>query len=66
MRDPKRLCDAYDEILHLHMTYMPDIRIGQFWCNFVQWFNRVYRRDIFYVEDSEILKYMKVFVGEEE
>lgn len=48
------------------MIYMPDIRIGQFWCNFVQWFTRVYRRDIFYVEDSEILKYMKIFVGEEE
>lgn len=64
MRDPNRLYKFYDELRRLHMTYMSDIRFGQFISIFIKWLSS---RDIdaFNPEEDEMLIYLKEFFGEE-
>ena len=64
MRDPNRLYKFYDELRRLHMTYMSDIRCGQFIAMFLKgWASRGI--DSFFPEENEMLKYLKEFCGEE-
>ena len=48
------------------MTYMPDWRVGQFWMNFLGWVQNVKNRDPFFLEESEMLTYLKEYCGEKE
>ena len=47
------------------MTYMPDCRVGQFWMNFLVWIQSEKKRDPFFLEEDEMLTYLKEFCGEE-
>lgn len=64
MRDPNRLYKFYDELRRLHMTYMSDIRFGQFISIFLKWLSSR-DVDVFNPEEDEMLKYLKEFCGEE-
>lgn len=65
MRDPNRLNDFYNEVARLHSVHFPDWRAGQFWLNFLGWLNSEKKRDPFFSEESEMLKYLREFCGEE-
>lgn len=64
MRDPNRLYNFYNEVTRLHMTYGPDWRIGQFWDIFKKWLDGCKHIDIYYLEDNELLEYLKEMCGE--
>lgn len=66
IRDPNRLYNFYNEVTRLHMTYMPDWRVGQFWMNFLGWVQNEKRCDPFFSEESEMLTYLKEYCGEKE
>lgn len=55
MRDPNRLYSFYDELRKLHMTYAPDWRFGQMIMNIFC------TRDIFYMEEDEVLEEVKKY-----
>ena len=55
MRDPNRLYNFYDEVIRLHMEYLPHMRVGEFWWNFKMWCS-LKEPDLFYVEDDQILE----------
>ena len=65
IRDPNRLYDFYNEVTRLHMTHMPDWRVGQFWMNFLSWIHNEKKRDPFFPEEDEMLTYLKEFCEEE-
>lgn len=46
------------------MTYRPDWRIGQFWDGFKKWLDGCKHIDIYYLEDNELLEYLKEMCGE--
>lgn len=66
IRDSNRLHNFYKEVTRLHMTHMPDLRVGQFWMNFLSWVQNVKKRDPFFPEELEMLTYLKEFCGEKE
>ena len=66
IRDPNRLYNFYNEVTRLHMTYMPDWRVGQFWMNFLGWVQNEKKRDPFFQEESEMLTYLREYCGEKE
>lgn len=66
IRDSNRLYSFYNEVTRLHITYMPDWRVGQFWMNFLGWVQNEKKRDPFFSEESEILTYLREYCGEEE
>mgnify|MGYP004554511011 FL=1 len=66
IRDPNRLYNFYNEVTRLHMTYMPDWRVGQFWMNFLGWVQNEKKCDPFFPEESEMLTYLKEYCGEKE
>lgn len=58
MRDPNRLHKFYDELKRIHMEYVPDWRFGQMIMNIFG------GRDIFYMEEEDILQKVKEYFGE--
>lgn len=50
MRDPNRLYGFYDELRRIHMEHVPNWRFGQMISNIF------HDKDIFYMEEDEILK----------
>ena len=66
IRDPNRLYNFYNEVTRLHMTYMPDLRVGQLWMNFLGWVQNEKKCDPFFPEESEMLTYLKEYWGEED
>lgn len=65
MRDPNRLYSFYNELGRIHRTYYMDLRFGQFMYSFFTWVSREKNKDIFYIEEDEMLQYLKEFVGKE-
>lgn len=65
MRDPNGLYNFYNEVTRLHITYFPDWRVGQFWMNFLSWVENEKKRYPFFVEESEMLTYLREYCGEE-
>ena len=65
MRNPNRLYNFYNEVTRLHMTYMPDLRAGQFWMNFLHWVQNEKTQDPFFPEEEQMLTYLKEYCGEE-
>ena len=63
MRDANRLYNFYNKNRENHMK-LPDWRFGQFILNFISWYYNKYKMDIFYIEDDDMLKYIKEFVDE--
>ena len=59
MRDPNRIDKVLDEIKTLWKKY-PDLRLGQLICNVLQ------DPALYYVEDNELVKYLKAYYGVEE
>jgi hypothetical protein len=62
MRDPNRLNDIYLELMEIHKRYAPDIRFGQLMHNFTRWLELDMEKDIFYIGDDKIMKYMKQYL----
>ena len=65
MRDPNRLYNFYNEVTRLQIKYYPDWRVGQFMINFLYWIQNDKKRDTFYIEEDELLTYLKEYCGEE-
>ena len=63
MRDIDRLDNLYYELKKIHENF-PDWRFGQFIVNFTTWFHNKYHRDFFYIEDNNMLYYIKKFIKE--
>ena len=63
MRDINRLDNFYDELKKIH-KYVPDWRFGQFIMNFMSWYYTKYKRDCFYIEEDEMIKYIEEFIDE--
>ena len=57
--DPNRLYNFYNEVTRLHITYMTDWIVGQFWMNFLGLLQNEKKRDPFFPEESEMLTYLK-------
>ena len=58
MRDPNRIdkfCDELAELWHK----VPDWRFGQFMINMMSHYMSEHGRDVFYVEDNELMLQMK-------
>jgi len=55
MQDPKRLDNFYEELKNLHKTSVPDWRFGQMLMNVFA------MKDMFYLEEDEILKEVKEY-----
>lgn len=64
-RDPNRLYNFYNEVTRLHMTYVPDWRVGQFWMNFLAWVQIKKKCDPFLFEESKMLTYLKEYCRDE-
>lgn len=64
MRDQNRLYNFYNELQRIHMKY-PDVRFGQLFSNFTKWLLYVKNKDIFYIEEDELLKLFKEYMKED-
>ncbi len=64
MRDPKRLDRFYDEMKRIHQRSFPDWRFGQLMSNFLGWVVGEKKRDIFFPEEDEMMRYFKEFASE--
>ena len=65
MRDPNRIdkfCDELKTIWHK----VPDWRFGQFMVNMDQIIHIHYDKDMFYIEDDDMLEIMKDYFKEQE
>lgn len=58
MRSPTRIPRFMSSVGNLWMSYYPDWRFGQLMENIVSAYYNKYGRDIFYVEDEEMLKFI--------
>jgi len=65
MRDPNRIdkfCNELAELWHK----VPDWRFGQFMVNMDQIIHIYYDKDMFYIEDDDMLEIMKDYFKEQE
>lgn len=51
MRKPERLDNFYTELLDIHKTFFPDLRVGQLFMNLKEEYG-----DLFYYEEDEMIK----------
>ena len=63
MRDINRLDKFYNELKRIH-KYVHDWRFGQLMMNFIGWYYEKYKRDCFYIEEDEMIKYIEEFIDE--
>ena len=63
MRDPDRLDNFYFQLREIHKTQFPDWRFGQLMSNFLEWVFSEKKRDPFFPEENEMLKYFKEFAN---
>jgi hypothetical protein len=61
MRDKERLNNFYDIMRILHKNTFPDWRFGQLISNFFGWIYQEKKRDIFYIEEKEMLEYFEEY-----
>jgi hypothetical protein len=62
MRDKNRIPEFTKELEKVWMRYYPDWRFGQLMMNFLNYVALEYKRDPFFPEESEMLKYLKEYV----
>jgi len=54
MRDPNRIKPFCDDFATLWSRY-PDLRCGQIFSNIARYIQLEYQKDIFYIEDDELM-----------
>ena len=65
MRDIKRLDVFYNELMKIHKENFPDWRFGQLTNNLERWLQANKGIvDMFFIEEDEMLQYLKEFVGD--
>lgn len=64
MRDVNRLYKFYDELRDIHMTYFPDWRFGQMIINVLGDWQAKNKRDIFFLEEDEMIQIFHNYVKE--
>lgn len=64
MRKSERLDYYYDEKCRLHKKYLPDWRVGQLDSNFYGWLMEEQKRDLFFPEEDEMLRWFKMYMKE--
>ena len=63
MRDKERLNNFYYIMKILHKNIFPDWRFGQLISNFFGWIYQEKKRDIFFIEEKEMLEYFEEYCG---
>lgn len=61
MRDKNRISVFTKELERVWMQCYPDLRFGQLMMNFLNYVALEHKRDPFFPEESEILKYLKEY-----
>jgi hypothetical protein len=61
MRDVNRIPKFTKELEKIWMRYYSDLRFGQLMMNFLNYVALEHKRDPFFPEESEILKYLKEY-----
>lgn len=61
MRDPTRIKPLMARFAHKWMKNLPDWRFGQLMSNFLGWVYQTTGKDIFFIEDDEILELVDKF-----
>ena len=59
MRNKDRIPQFTKELEKVWMRYYPDLRFGQLMINFLNYVALEYKRDPFFPEEPEMLKYLK-------
>lgn len=62
MRDANRIKPFCDEFAELWAQY-PDLRFGQIMYCVADWADNRYGKDIFYIEEDELMEIIKEFLG---
>lgn len=62
MRDVNRIPKFTKELEKIWIQYYSDLRFGQLMMNFLNYVALEYKRDPFFPEESEMLKYLKEYV----
>ena len=63
MRNPERLDSVYFHLCEIHKKSFPDMRLGQFLLNALGWINSTKKRDPFFPEEEQMIKYIREFAG---
>lgn len=61
MRDKNRISGFTKELERVWMQCYPDLRFGQLMMNFLNYVALEHKRDPFFPEESEMLKYLKEY-----
>lgn len=61
MRDKNRIPVFMSELERVWTQYYPDLRFGQLMMNFLNYVALEHKRDPFFPEESEMLKYLKEY-----
>lgn len=61
MRDKNRMPVFMRELERVWMQWYPDLRFGQLMMNFLNYVALEHKRDPFFPEESEMLKYLKEY-----
>lgn len=61
MRDKNRISGFMRELERVWMQCYPDLRFGQLMMNFLNYVALEHKRDPFFPEESEMLKYLKEY-----
>ena len=64
IRDPNRIDEFCNELATLWKNYYPDMRFGQFVLNLYTYISNN-ARDMFFIEDQQMMQYIKEFCGVE-
>lgn len=62
MRDAYRLYKFYEELREIHMKYFPDWRFGQMIVNVLVGWHTKTERDIFFLEEDEMIQIFRDYV----
>lgn len=62
--EPEKVNAFYIELNKAHLEYKPQWRFGQFMYNFFSWISSQKLKDIFYIEEDEMMELLKEYIGE--
>lgn len=63
MYNPDRLDNFYNKLCKLHKTHIPDWRFGQLCSNFFGWLFAEKGRDMFFIEETQMLIYLEEYLN---
>lgn len=64
MRNPDRLDSFYDELKKIHKENFTDWRFGQLCYNFFGWLATEKKIGLFFLEEDEMIKYIKEYANQ--